>query len=170
MAEPDADAPRRLLFVCTGNTCRSPTAEALARDAAVGRGLDLKCRSAGVSASGGAASPGAVAAAEEAGLDLSGHQSTQLGRELVEWADLVLCMGESHRWQVADRGGEAKARLLTEFLPEDDPRRGRPVLDPVGRDADVYRRTLATLRDAVEGLLDAIEDGRVGEARVEDDR
>ena len=166
MADPAADRePRRLLFVCTGNTCRSPMAEELARRAAAERGLELECRSAGVAAAGGGASPGAVRAAEEAGLDLSGHQSSQLGRELVEWADLILCMGESHRWQVADRGGEEKARLITEYLPADDPRRGRPVLDPVGGDLDVYRQTLETLREAVEGLLDRIRGAATGDDR-----
>lgn len=155
--------PRRLLFVCTGNTCRSPTAEALARRAAEERGIGLACRSAGVAASGGGASPGAVRAAEEAGLDLTGHRSSQLDRELVEWADLVLCMGESHRWQVADRGGEGKARLITEFLPPDDPRRGRPVLDPVGGEVEVYRETLSTLEEAVEGLLDRLEAESAGD-------
>lgn len=159
MAEGRFDSsPRRLLFVCTGNTCRSPLAEALAREGAEERGLDLSCRSAGVSSSGGAVSPGAASVAREAGLDLSDHRSTQLGEELVSWADLVVCMGESHRWQVLDRGGEGKACLVTEFLPEDDPRRGRPILDPVGGELDVYRKTLETLRTAVGGLLDRIED------------
>lgn len=150
--------PERLLFVCTGNTCRSPTAEALAREEARRRGLDVVCRSAGVAASGGGASSGAARVAEEADLDLSDHRSTQLDPELVEWADLILCMGESHRWQVADRGGGEKARLVTDFLPEDDPRRGRPVLDPVGGDADVYRQTLEVLRASVSGLMDAVEE------------
>lgn len=154
--------PARLLFVCTGNTCRSPTAEALARAEAERRGLDVACRSAGIAASGGGASPGAARAAEEEGLDLSDHRSTPLGEELVEWADVILCMGESHRWQVADRGGEEKTRLVTDFLPDDDPRRGRPVLDPVGGDAEVYRQTLEVLRAAVRGLMDAVGDAGAG--------
>lgn len=148
------DPPRRLLFVCTGNTCRSPMAEAAARAEAAERGVAVRCRSAGVAAGGGAASPGAVEAAEEAGLDLQDHRSTPLNRDLVAWADLVLCMGESHRWEVVEMGGESKARLITDFLADEDPRRGRPILDPVGGELDVYRRTLDLLREAVEGLLD----------------
>lgn len=154
--------PERLLFVCTGNTCRSPTAEALAREEAGRRGLDVACRSAGVAASGGGASAGAVRVAEEAGLDLSDHRSTPLSPELVDWADLILCMGESHRWQVADRGGGEKVRLVTDFLPEDDPRRGRPVLDPVGGDPEVYRQTLEVLRASVSGLMEAVEEAGGG--------
>ncbi len=157
------ERPERLLFVCTGNTCRSPTAEALAREEAAERGLEVACRSAGVAASGGGASPGAVRAAGEVGLDLSDHRSTQLDRELVAWADLVLCMGTSHRWQVADRGGEGKARLITDFLPEGDARRGRPVLDPVGGGAGAYRETLEVLGSAVDGLMDAVEAADPGE-------
>lgn len=163
MGETDFDGgPEHLLFVCTGNTCRSPTAEALAREEGRRRGLDVACRSAGVAASGGGASAGAVRAARKVGLDLSGHTSTQLGRELVDWADLILCMGESHRWQVADRGGGEKARLVTDFLPEDDPRRGRPVLDPVGGETDVYRQTLEVLRASIAGLMDAVEEAAGG--------
>lgn len=156
MAESDGGGVRRLLFVCTGNTCRSPMAEAAARAEARERGIEVACRSAGIAAGGGTASAGAREVADEADLDLSDHTSTQLDSELVAWADLVLCMGTSHRWEVERRGGEEKTRLITEFLPEDDERRGRPILDPVGGGPEVYRKTLTTLREAVDGLLDRL--------------
>lgn len=148
---------RRLLFVCSGNTCRSPTAERLAAREARERGLDdVEVRSAGTFAGRGApASSGAVLAARRDGLDLSGHRSTPLGPRLVEWADLVVAMTDAHRRVAEDAGGEGKTVLATEFLPDEHPRHGRDVGDPVGGDAERYERVYELLADAVEGLFDA---------------
>lgn len=158
---PDLGDVRRLLFVCTGNTCRSPMAESLARAAAGERGPeDLEVRSAGTMASPGAsASMGAVEAAREAGLDVTGHRSTEMTSELADWADLVLCMAPSHRMDVQDLAPGAPTALLTDFLPEDHPLHGGPVSDPVGGGLDRYRETLELLREAVDGVLDRIGGG-----------
>lgn len=155
---------RRLLFVCSGNTCRSPLAERVARRGARERGLDdLEVRSAGTFAGRGApASSGAVLAARRRGLDLSGHRSTPLAPELVEWADLVVVMTEAHRRVVEDLGGDGKVALATEFLPEGHPRRGRGVGDPAGSGIGRYEEVLELIRDAVTGLLDAVADGDDG--------
>lgn len=157
---------RRVLFVCSGNTCRSPLAERLARREARERGLeDLEFRSAGTFAGTGApASSGAVLAARRHGLDMSGHRTTPLGPELVEWADLVLAMTEAHRRVAADIGGAGKTALVTDFLPKDHPRRGRDVGDPAGGDVDRYLDVLELLETAVEGVLDNVSDGAPEEA------
>src|SRR5690606_20371361 len=83
----------QLLFVCTGNTCRSPMAEAIARAAVADRQVDVQVGSAGTSAWEGApASDGALLVALEQGLALEGHRARTLSRELVADADLVLTM------------------------------------------------------------------------------
>lgn len=148
---------RRVLFVCSGNTCRSPLAERLALRKARERGLEeLEVRSAGTFAGRGApASSGAVLAARQHGLDLSGHRSTPLGPDLVEWADLVLTMTNAHRRVAADIGGEEKTALVTEFLPEEHPEHGREVRDPAGAGVERYEEVLELLEAAVEGALDA---------------
>ncbi|HSR40598.1 MAG TPA: hypothetical protein VLL48_00460 [Longimicrobiales bacterium] len=170
MADAAGEGDRfRLLFVCTGNTCRSPLAEALAREAAASRGLTgVECRSAGIRASADApASAGSVTVAEEAGLDLGSHRSTPLDEELLDWADLILCMTVSHRLVVERMGAGDRAVLLTRFLPEDHPERGRSVVDPVGREVEVYRDVLGLIEEAVAGLLDAVAspggDGAAGD-------
>ncbi len=87
-----------VLFVCSGNTCRSPLAEAAFRRllAAAGR-TDIAVGSAGTGAYDGApASEGAYLVALEAGLDLSGHRARLLTREMVAQADLILTMAKGH--------------------------------------------------------------------------
>jgi len=156
---------RRVLFVCSGNTCRSPLAERLARREARERGLeDLEFRSAGTFAGSGApASSGAVLAARRHGLDMSGHRTTPLGPDLVEWADVVLAMTEAHRRVAADIGAPGKTALVTEFLPRDHPQHGREVGDPAGGDVDRYVEVLELLEAAVEGVLDVV----AGDAEAE---
>ena len=157
---------RRILFVCSGNTCRSPLAERLARREAEERGLDdVEVRSAGTFAGRGApASRGAVLAARRQGLDLSGHRSTPLGPELVEWADLVLAMTNAHLRVATDVGGGEKAALVTEYLPEDHPEYGREVGDPAGAGVERYEEVLRLLETAVGGVLDAIDPDHVADA------
>src|SRR5687767_13069942 len=103
----------RLLFVCTGNTCRSALADAIARKVAVERSLtDVEVVSAGTSAWDGApASDGALLVGMERGLDLSQHKSQTLTRKLVSDAALILAMGPHHLERVEALGGGGKAYL-----------------------------------------------------------
>jgi len=145
-----------LLFVCTGNTCRSPLAEAIARAEAARRGLDVECRSAGTSAFPGhpASPPGAVVAAER-GLDLGAHRSRPLDVALVEWADAILVMARWHGETVRAGVPDAPVELLTSYLPEGHDARDRDVPDPIGGDLDMYARTFDVIAAAIAGLFDS---------------
>jgi protein-tyrosine phosphatase len=151
----------RLLFVCTGNTCRSPLAEALARRELARRGWDhVTVRSAGVAAFPGVgASDGALRVGGEAGLSLEAHRSRLLSEEEVAWADLILTMSWSHLEAVADRGGAEKVALLTAFAAgdEDDPDGIGGVSDPIGGDDELYRATLRELEGLVGQVLRRLE-------------
>lgn len=132
-------------------------ARALAEASADRRGVAVEVRSAGTSAAEGApASRGALLAARERDLDLTGHASSRLDPALAEWADLVLCMEEGHRDAATRMAGEDRVALVTEFLPAGDPERGAPVGDPVGHGLEVYRETLELLREAVEGVMEEV--------------
>lgn len=160
---PDLSRVHSLLFVCTGNTCRSPMAEVLARAAVRERLPGVSVGSAGTFAT-----PGVPAAAEARevvarhGLDLDGHRSRPLTSELAAGEGLVLCMSESHRRSAADLGAGPRAVLLSAFLPEDDPLRDRSIMDPIGGGPRAYRDAYEVLERAIAGLVE-----RMAAARAE---
>jgi len=151
----------RILFVCTGNTCRSPLAELLARDALGRLGWShVEVRSAGVAAIPGMqASEGSLRAADRHGLDLTLHRSSQLSEDLVRQADLILTMSPRHLSRVAGLpGGEGKVTLLTSFAEGLDQggEGGAAVPDPFGGGDDLYEVTFLQLRDLVERSLERL--------------
>lgn len=146
----------RLLYVCTGNTCRSPLAEAITRSRALDRGLGhIEVTSAGTMAfEGSPASGGSRRIAAEQGLELDGHSARLLTVELLDWADLVLAMAPSHLAAVEalDPAG-CYAEVITDFA--DDTAGG--VVDPFGGDDQRYRETCCQLENLVEAILDRLQ-------------
>jgi protein-tyrosine-phosphatase len=148
---------KRILFVCSGNTCRSPLAEAVARAAFARAGLDLTVASAGVSAMEGMpASENSIRVARKHRLDLSAHRARLLSGELVRGADLIVTMGHRHRDTVGviEPAALAYTRLLADF--GDD--KGGEIADPMGSDEETYERTYLTIASCVEGMAERLAD------------
>ena len=144
--------PRRIVFVCTGNSCRSPLAEVLAR--ARYADLPLIFASAGTSAvAGQPASAGALAVARELGLDLGGHRSTPLDAAAVAGADWVVGLTRAHAALLGRRLSPSwPGRVGLLGAAGRDWRREGPVdVGPGGADPDVadpWRGDLPTYRAA----------------------
>ena len=146
----------KILFVCTGNTCRSPMAEAITRKVAREKWLgELEVSSAGTSAWDSApASDGALLVAMERAMDLSEHRAQNLTRELVQGADLILAMGPHHLERIEALGGEGKAYLLSDYASHGKSKRA--ISDPIGAELDVYRATADELDREVQHAIERI--------------
>ena len=149
-----------VLFVCTGNTCRSPMAEAIFRRLAAER---LGCSpdeierqgivvaSAGLAAwAGGPASGHAVETVAAMGADLRNHESQPLTESLVRQADVILTMTASHRAAVLAQFPDAGGRV--DMLSPDR----RDVLDPIGGSRETYRNCADQISEHLAGRLDTL--------------
>jgi protein-tyrosine phosphatase len=154
-------ASTMVLMVCTGNTCRSPMAEILCRDMLakrLGCAIDrlddrgVIVTSAGIAAmAGGRASPEAVWAMSEIGLNLSDHETQLLTEPLVRHADVVFAMTRSHREAIVAQWPSAAERTFVLCVD------GADVPDPIGGPLERYQQCAAQIQAQLKPRLDELE-------------
>ncbi len=149
---------KTILFICTGNVCRSPMAEALFRRAVRGRG-EFRVFSAGLGAvDGQPPTPHSVQAMRELGVDISAQRSRMLTADLVRSADIILGMTHSHVDTIALLYPPAaeKTFLLREFDETLEPYE-KDISDPIGSPYNVYTDCRDQIEQGIVTLLKFME-------------
>jgi protein-tyrosine-phosphatase len=151
----DSDGAPLVLFVCMGNICRSPMAEAIASDFAAREKIDVRVTSAGMSAlEGHEATELTRSALADIGLSIDGHRARQLTRELVDSAALVITAtarqrNDLHHFFKDDRSKIASFDDLTHL---------GDLTDPYGSGADAFSRTASLLQRGMPAIFSALQE------------
>ena len=153
---------RRILFVCSGNQCRSPMAakmfeKILKRELVEG----IEVSSAGTLAlNGDTVGEATKEVASSIGIDLSEHTSRPVTAELIRNSDLILVMEEIHKASILGLCPDLddRVRLLRSFAPHSQP--GEEIYDPIGLPPLALRTCFAQILESLEGLVKTIKDGK----------
>lgn len=144
---------KHILFVCTGNTCRSPMAEAILKNKNV---EEIEVRSAGIFAENGNDASGHTKTVLAENNIQHYHQSSSLTDTEIEWATIILTMTNSHKEMIIHQFPKAaeKTYTLKEFTGETE---NLDVSDPFGGDIHIYRYTFKELEKLVEKAMKKIK-------------
>lgn len=149
-----------ILFVCTGNTCRSPMAAAIMEKIAIENDIEVLIESAGLFANvGGTASDEAIEALDEMGIDLTFHQTKPITEELIEKSDLILTMTRAHKELLKPMAGN-DVYTLKEYAGSTG-----DISDPYGGDLEEYKETAQEIYDALVDVAEKIADKQNGNTK-----
>lgn len=147
-----------ILFVCTGNSCRSVMAKGLLEKKLkeMGRG-DIQVLSAGIAIIGGyRATQETIELMQKQGIDISNHYTQRISPEMIKKSDIILVMEKMHEERIKQLAPEVKNRvfLLKEFAKIED--NNLDIADPIGKPVAIYEQTLYIIKEAIERVAKII--------------
>ena len=149
---------KKILFVCTGNTCRSVMAQGLFKNMLREKGIEnVKVSSAGIAALPSFAIYGVLEKVlKEEDIEISNHKPTRVTPQIVKDADLILVMEKRHKEAILEMAPEVKNRvfLLKKFAGE---KKKLDIPDPIGQPEEAYRKRLEEIREYLLKILEKIK-------------
>ncbi|MFB0526430.1 MAG: low molecular weight protein arginine phosphatase [bacterium] len=150
---------KKILFVCTGNTCRSVMAQGLLKNMLREEGIEnVEVSSAGIAALSSYGIYGILEKVlKEENIEISNHRPTQVTPQIVKDADLILVMERRHREAILEMAPEVENRvfLLKEFAGEKE---NLDIPDPIGHPEEVYRKRLQEIKGYLLKILKKIKE------------
>ena len=148
---------KKVMFVCTGNICRSAMAHGILEKLAREKGKEIEVYSCGTSAvSGEGATYSSIEALKEYDVDITSHKSTHILESNIEEMDLILCATENHKRYISQIYPGLKDRIYTMKEYADSEEKDKDIRDPFGYDIETYRNCCKIIYETIEKTLDKI--------------
>lgn len=144
----------KIMFICTGNTCRSAMAEAILKDRIDKNNLDIEVYSCGIFAMNGDGAPfNAIEVMKNRGIDLREHRATNIRDSKIKEMDLILCATDSHKINVINLYPELEDKIYTicEYADIDG-----DIEDPWGYDVEIYEKCAEELEECIDIIVEKL--------------
>ena len=149
----------KIMFICTGNICRSAMAEGMMKKLIKENNIDAEVYSCGIYAeTGNGPTYNAQEAASEYGADISNHRATNIRNSKIEEMDIILCATISHKQSVLYLHPELEGKVFTmkEYAKLDKNGQDMDIKDPWGYDEFVYRKCASEIEECLEKIVEII--------------
>ncbi len=146
----------KVMFVCTGNICRSAMAEGALKKSAIDKKLDLEVYSCGIYAEDGeSAMYNAIYVARNYGIDISSHRATNIRKSKIQEMDVILCATKPHKDAVIYMypNLEGKVYTIKEYAEFDNSGKDIDIKDPWGYHVEIYNNCMIEIERCIKEII-----------------